>query len=171
MSSENFSDLQGQFFDYLNSLDIKTVTKSHPKSPTVEEWQKYTPDLFPNSTCCKNLFLKEKGKDIYYLYSAHVDTKINLGEFSKKVGLKNLRFSSEEDLNRLLGVEAGTVTPFGLFYSNKLHDFKINVVIDARLENGTELLFHPLTNDLTTSITPHDLSKFIKSLGIDFEWK
>lgn len=162
--------LQSELFEYLTKLGIKYVTKTHPKSPTIEEWNKYVPDLFPNGTKCKNLFLKEKGKDIYYLISAHTSTDIDLGLFSKNVGLKNLRLTTKEDLLKFLGVEPGTVTPFGLFVSNYLNNYKVNVVMDAKLKNEKELLFHPLSNDASTSISGEDLEIFLNSLKLDHKW-
>lgn len=162
--------LQSELFEFLNKLGINAVTKTHPKSPTIEEWKKYVPDLFPNGTKCKNLFLKEKGKEIYYLISAHFETEIDLGAFSKSVGLKNLRLTTKEDLLKFLGVEPGTVTPFGLFVSNYLNSYKVNVVIDEKLKDEKELLFHPLSNDASTSISGKDLDLFLSSLKLDHKW-
>jgi hypothetical protein len=160
---------QQKLFNHLEKLNIKTETKDHPNAETMELLLKYAPDLFPNSIPCKNLFLKEKGKEELYLISAKDDTVINLGKFSKFVGLKNLRFATEDLLKKTLNVPLGTVTPFALYHAGVDNNFNINVVLDASLKDNS-LLFHPLANDKSTSIFSTDLERFIKSCNFNVQW-
>jgi len=159
-----------KLFEHLEKLDIKTETKEHPKADTMEELLKYSTDLFPNSVPCKNLFLKEKGKNFLYLIHAKDDTVINLTKFSKYVGLKNLRFATEDLLKKYLNIPLGTVTPFALYHAGIDNKFEINVVLDSTIKDEKSLLFHPLSNDKSTSISSNDLEKFIKSCNFEFRY-
>eukprot|EP01080_Neovahlkampfia_damariscottae_P012072 gene12072-5565_t len=159
-----------KLFAHLEKLEIKTETKEHPKADTMDELLKYAIDLFPNAVACKNLFVKEKGKNILYLIHAKDDTVINLSKFSKFVGLKNLRFATEDLLKKYLNVPLGTVTPFALYHAGIDNKFEINVVLDSNIKDKDSLLFHPLENDKSTSISSIDLEKFIKSCNFDFKY-
>jgi Ala-tRNA(Pro) deacylase len=62
----------------------------------------------------------------------------------------------------VLGVEPGSVTPFGLINDVNQH---ANVVLDAAMMREERLNYHPLRNDATTTIRSADLVAFIKSCG------
>jgi Ala-tRNA(Pro) deacylase len=158
-----------KIYELLDSLNIKTTTKSHPRSDTCEIWQKYYPDLFENSTGCKNIFLKDSNKKKYYLIIAKIETNINLTNLNKKLGLKKLRFAPEEDLEKILNVKPGSVTPFGLYFSF-INNIEVNVLIDKNLKNLNNVLFHPLTNEQTTSINMEDFEIFLKFIKNDFQY-
>jgi Ala-tRNA(Pro) deacylase len=90
------------------------------------------------------------------------DAVINLKEAPQKIGSKRLSFGKPDLLMEVLGVEPGSVTPFGLINDRNA---RINVILDQAMMNQTPLNYHPLKNDATTAISPDDLVTFIKSCG------
>jgi hypothetical protein len=79
-----------------------------------------------------------------------------------KIGSRRLSFGKAELLMEILGVEPGSVTPFGLI--NDKHA-RTNVILDAHMMEREILNYHPLKNDATTTIRSADLLTFIKSCG------
>jgi Ala-tRNA(Pro) deacylase len=63
-------------------------------------------------------------------------------------------------LSEVLGVEAGSVTPFAVM--NDVTS-KVRLVLDAEMLALEPLNFHPLRNDRTTAITAPDLLKFVRA--------
>jgi Ala-tRNA(Pro) deacylase len=79
-----------------------------------------------------------------------------------KIGSRRLSFGKPELLMDILGVEPGSVTPFGLINDKAA---RTNVVLDERMMKQGFLNYHPLRNDATTTIASADLVKFIRSCG------
>jgi Ala-tRNA(Pro) deacylase len=68
-----------------------------------------------------------------------------------------------EALRAVLGVEPGSVTPFGLVNAAP---GAVRAVIDAALLRDHEWVhFHPLVNSMTTAIRPADLLRFLEISG------
>ncbi|MGA7267683.1 MAG: YbaK/EbsC family protein, partial [Aestuariivirga sp.] len=65
-------------------------------------------------------------------------------------------------LMEVLGVEPGSVTPFGLINDTGR---RVNVVLDAAMMAHEQLNYHPLQNSATTTIGAADLVAFIRACG------
>lgn len=144
---------------FLQSLGIATTTVDHSPVFTVEEAKKVH-DAIPGGHC-KNLFCKDE-KGALWLIVALEDARINLKTAPDKIGSRRLSFGKPELLLDVLGVEPGSVTPFGLINDKEK---RVNVILDAAMMEHSLLNFHPLKNDATTSIQSADLVKFITALG------
>ena len=62
----------------------------------------------------------------------------------------------------VLGVEPGSVTPFGLINDKSV---RTNVILDEQMMQEAQLNFHPLQNAATTTISSGELVTFIKACG------
>lgn len=144
------------FFD---KLGISTVTVDHSPVFTVEEAQKVHGNI-PGGHC-KNLFCKDE-KGVLWLIVALEDARIDLKAAKDKIDSKRLTFGKPELLMEILGIEPGSVTPFGLIND---HGVKTNVILDEAMMRYEQLNFHPLKNDATTTIKAVDLVIFIKACG------
>lgn len=149
-----------QLFKLLDNLEIKHQTHYHKPVFTVQEALSVFKEFSPFGQC-KNLFLKDSKKN-FWLVVALFDTQIKLKELAKSIHAPELRFADAMLLKEYLGVTPGSVTPFGLI-NDKNH--VVRVILDQGLFDYETLGFHPLANDATTFITPHDLQKFINALG------
>ena len=146
-------------FERLKILRIKTQTHSHPPVFSVDEARKHCGHLTGGH--CKNLFLKDK-KGMLFLIVATDTQLINLKHLRKKIGSNHLSFGKPDLLRKVLGVEPGSISPFALINDTKK---RIEVILDEDMMQMSLLNFHPLTNCLTTSITPTDLLIFIQDTG------
>jgi Ala-tRNA(Pro) deacylase len=148
-----------ELFDRFKSLGIETRTLDHAPVFTVEEAKHVHDDM--SGGHCKNLFCKDE-KGALWLIVALEDAVINLKAAPAKIGSKRLTFGKPDLLMEVLGVEPGSVTPFGLI-NDTLN--RIIVILDEAMMRQTPLNYHPLKNDATTAIAPDDLLTFIKSCG------
>ena len=141
------------------ALGIATTTIDHALVFTVEEAQKVHGDI-PGGHC-KNLFLKDD-KGALWLIVCLEDARVDLKAAPAKIGSKRLTFGKPDLLMEILGVEPGSVTPFGLINDT---GGRVNVILDAAMMQHEVLNYHPLVNAATTSIRAPDLVKIIESCG------
>ncbi|RXG53193.1 Prolyl-tRNA synthetase associated domain-containing protein 1 [Armadillidium vulgare] len=112
----------------------------------------------------KNLFLKDKKKNLYLLCARH-DSKINLNDVAKKIGAKELRFADENTLKNVLGVTQGCVTLYALVNDP---ENRVHVLLDSEATKNDVyefVNFHPLVNSATLGISPKDIGKFLELVG------
>jgi Ala-tRNA(Pro) deacylase len=141
------------------ALGIGSTTFEHDAFFTVEQGREVK-HLMPGGHT-KNLFLKDK-KGVFWLVTALWDTDIDLKKLPARINAARLSFGNAEWLQQLLGVTPGSVTPLGLVNDS---DKKVTPVLDAAMMDCDVINCHPLRNDRTTALKPHDLVKFLKSLG------
>ena len=141
------------------SLAIPVKTVDHAPVFTVEEAQKVHADI--SGGHCKNLFLKDE-KGALWLIVCLEDSRVDLKAAPGKIGSKRLTFGKPDLLMEVLGLEPGSVTPFGLINDTAN---RVNVILDEAMMAHETLNFHPLRNDATTSIAAADLLVFIRACG------
>lgn len=147
-------------FCYLDRLGIAHKTVSHPPLFTVEQSQALRGQIPGGHT--KNLFLKDK-KGALFLVVALEDAAIDLRSLHRRLGASGrFSFGSAALMRQTLGVEPGSVTPFGLINDTGR---RVSVVLDAAMMQQETLNYHPLVNTMTTALAKHDLLKFIEATG------
>lgn len=148
-----------ELFAVLRSLGIETQTVAHAPVLTMAESRAVRVEL-PGTTC-KNLLLQDRG-GACFLVVAREDRKLDLRRLARALGASRLSFASPETMARLLGVGAGTATPFAVIND---HDRAVKVILEQGLLNELWLNFHPLVNSMTTAIAPGDLLRFLDATG------
>jgi len=146
-------------FARLDSLGIATTTHHHPPAFTVEEGNRVWGSI--PGIHCKNLFLKD-AKARLWLVVAPAERRIDLKRLPERIGSARLSFGSAPLLAEVLGVEPGSVTPFALI--NDV-DRRVCLVLDAWMMTQPLLNFHPLRNDMTTTIATEDFRAFLRATG------
>jgi Ala-tRNA(Pro) deacylase len=150
---------RAELFARFDQLGIKTVTREHAPVFTVEEARALR-GAIPGGHC-KNLFLKDE-KGVIWLIVCLEETRIDLRAAPANIGSKRLTFGKPDLLMEVLGVEPGSVTPFGLIND---HAMRTKVILDKPMMDEDLLNYHPLRNDATTTIRATDLVRFIRSCG------
>ncbi len=150
---------RADLMSFLDTLGIATTTFDHEPVFTVEEAHAVHGHI--SGGHCKNLFCKDE-KGALWLIVALEDARIDLKAAKDKIGSKRLTFGKPELLLQILGVEPGSVTPFGIINDK---DIQVNVILDEAMMRNPKLNFHPLKNDATTTISNTDLVTFIKACG------
>ena len=109
----------------------------------------------------KNLFVRDDKKKNYYLITVKGDKRVDLKEFRKKYGLRNLSFASPEDLKAILDLTPGSVTPLGLLNDS---EHRVQFYLDSEL-NGNPVGIHPNDNTATVFLNAKDLEEILKEHG------
>jgi Ala-tRNA(Pro) deacylase len=92
---------------------------------------------------------------------------VDLKRLNAALGEDRLSFASPERLKRWLGLEPGSVSPFGLI-NDALH--QVDVVCDEALKSSSGLGFHPNVNTATLEIAFADFERFLASTGNPVRW-
>ncbi len=148
-----------QLFRHLDALGIEHRTVSHPPVFTVAGAAAMRGNL-PGGHC-KSLFLKDK-KGGFWLAVMIEERRIDLNKLATRLGAPRFSFGAAADLEALLGVRPGSVTPFALV-NDLAH--RVAPVLDRAMLDCDPLNYHPLANDRTTAIAPADLLRFIAACG------
>ena len=144
----------------LAELGIEATTHDHPAVFTVAESADIKAAL-PGAHS-KNLFLKDKKGRLFLLSACH-STPVDLKRLHEVIGANGrVSFGSAELLGEVLGVEPGSVTPFGVMNDEA---GRVTVVLDAAMMEWDLLNFHPLVNTKTTTVGRDDLLRFLRASG------
>jgi len=147
-------------FAFLDKLGIAHQSVQHPPLFTVEQSRSLRGQIAGGHT--KNLFLKDK-RGALFLVVAPEDAAIELKSLHRSLGASGrFSFGSADLMREVLGVEPGSVTPFGALNDTAC---RVTVVLDAAMMAHATLNFHPLVNTMTTSIGRDDLVRFLAATG------
>lgn len=114
----------------------------------------------------KNLFVRDDKKRNYYLITVKGAKRVDLKEFAAAHGLRRLSFASADDLQRLLNLIPGSVTPLGL-----LNDAERSVkfFLDGGFGEDDFIGVHPNENTATVWLKVGDLIRIVREHGNDVE--
>ena len=145
-----------QLLSLLDELGMKTKTFEHEAVFTVEESDHVTAKIPGAHT--KNLFVKDK-KGRFFLLVVGNKSRISLNHVHAIIGASGrVSFANADQLMEHLGVKPGSVNAFApMNDKNNL----VTVVIDAPLLKFEHINCHPLTNEMTTTISTVDLLNFL----------
>ena len=154
------SEVEQKVLDVLGRLGVLFVRHEHPPVYTVDDADKYWTDL--RGSHCKNLFLRNKKGNRHYLVIAPTSKSIDLKDLNHALHEDRLSFASPERLMRCLGLEPGSVSPFGLINDAAK---EVRVIVDEDLRTSLWLGFHPNINTATLDISFADFEKFLAFCG------
>ena len=147
--------------EYLNNNNILYKEHSHRPLFTVKDSQKMRGIIEGGHT--KNLFLKDKKKK-FFLISCMEDKKIDLKKLRKPLNTNSLSFASDINLDEVLGLKPGAVSPFGLINDkNKI----VNFFIDKDILEEISVNFHPLVNNFTINLSIDNFLNYIKIIKVN----
>lgn len=159
-ASDDFSRAPDQpLFALLDRLGIRTTTVSHAKVFSVAESNLVKAHLPGGHT--KNLFLKDKNGQLV-LISALGTSQLALNQVHRVLGTQRLSFTDAPTLWEALGVTPGSVTGFSVMNDEAK---RVRFVVEEALLAHETLNFHPLRNDMTTSISREDFLGFATATG------
>jgi len=148
------------FLDYLNTHGFVYERVEHPAVFTCAESEQHRPKVPAVST--KNLFLCDKKARRFFLAVTACEKTVRLDTLALQLGVANLRFASEENLFRFLGVTRGAVTMMGLVNDAGQ---RVELWIDAETWQGDYFLSHPLVNTSTLILSKANLERFFALTG------
>jgi Ala-tRNA(Pro) deacylase len=156
---------QKDLYDLLNKLNIKFDYHEHPPVNTIEDAILHWKDF--KSGRCKNIFFRNhKGSRHYLVILEHLQ-QLNIHDLEKRLRQGKLSFASDHRLKKYLGVEPGSVSPFGLINDKEHH---VHLFLDEKLSEFDRLAFHPNVNTASLVISRSDFLKFLDYMGNSYEF-
>ena len=109
----------------------------------------------------KNLFLKDAGAR-FWLVTVPADLRVDLKALPAVIGSKRLSFGNAVDMERLLGVTPGSVTPLAAINDT---DGAVTVVLDRAVAGAPCFHVHPLRNSASLALAGADLVRALGAWG------
>ena len=145
-------------YEYLTAHGVNYEVIEHPAVFNMEEVEKL--NLPHPEADAKNLFVRDDKKLHYYMITVQGNKRVDLKQFRKQHGLRNLSFASADDLMEIMGLIPGAVTPLGLLNDRER---KVELYLDAAF---AELIsIHPNDNTASVWMKTNDLIRIITEHG------
>ncbi|MGM0125402.1 Ala-tRNA(Pro) deacylase [Enterococcus sp. AZ194] len=152
---------KSDILDFLNESQIDYELMEHKAVYTMAELEKV--ELLHPEAEAKNLFIRDDKKKNYYLITVQGEKRIDLKEFRERHTTRPLSFASKEDLQEMLGLTPGAVTPLGLLNDTKR---QVQFCIDEALLDDPGIIgVHPNDNQATIWLKTTDLIMIIRRHG------
>jgi Ala-tRNA(Pro) deacylase len=156
---------QQELYELFAKLSVKFEYHEHPPVATIEDAKIYWKDL--NSGRCKNIFFRNHKGDRHYLVILEHLRLLNIHDLELRLKQGKLSFASDQRLKKYLGVEPGSVSPFGLINDKDHH---VHLFIDEKLNEFSRLSFHPNINTASLVISKADFIRFLNYTGNSYEF-
>ena len=109
----------------------------------------------------KNLFLKDKG-GAFWLVTVPSEARVDLKALPAAIGSKRVSFGKAEDMERLLGISPGSVTPLAAINAAP---GSLTVVVDEALAAAGTVNVHPLRNTATIGLPGATILDLLRHWG------
>lgn len=161
--------------EYLRSHNIPFECYNHPEGKTIEEAKRWWRE--DGSVHCKNLFFRNHKGNKHYLVCFDCDHDLAIHDLEARLkaslvsqGLPScgkLSFASPERMLKYLGLEPGSVSPFGLINDQEHH---VHLFLDENLRQATSLSFHPNDCRGTVVISNDAFARYLEEVGNTYEY-
>ena len=158
-------EISKKVYQTLDELGINYKVYEHPPLPTIGEAVKYWGNI--EATHCKNIFFRNHKGNRHYLVIADHRQDLAIHDLEKRLKQGKLSFASPERMQKYLGLNPGSVSPFGLINDATHH---VHLFIDENLKTATKISFHPNINTATVALTFNDFMKFLNATGNSYEF-
>lgn len=143
----------------LAACDIAYDWHEHPAVFTVAESRGIKANIPGAHT--KNLFLKDAG-GAFWLVTVPAQGQVDLKALPQAIGCKRVSFGKPDDMERLLAIRPGSVTPLAMIAANP---GAVRVVLDAQLAEAERVNVHPLRNTATIGLSGADILRLLARWG------
>ena len=155
---------EARVYDLLNELNIEFEGIDHSPAASIEDCIAVDKEL--TVSMCKNLFLRNQQKTVFYLLMMPGDKRFVTKDFSKQLEISRLSFAESDFMREYLDVAPGSVSVLGLMNDKGK---KINLVIDEDLLENEYIGCHPCANTSSLKIKTSDIIEtFLKHTGHSF---
>jgi Ala-tRNA(Pro) deacylase len=119
------------------------------------------PEKLPGADT-KNLFLRDEKRSRYILVCVRAETRVDLKQLGRALGMKGLTFASPEDMLSMLGLTPGSVCLFGLMNDTL---GRVEAFLDNSLDTAEEMQNHPLINTASLVLKVSDMERFCERVA------
>ena len=148
-------------YDFLDRLGIAYQRTDHERADNMEACNVI--DAVLGVVICKNLFLCNRQKTVFYLLMMPGDKKFKTKELSHQINSARLSFADPEDMLKYLDIEPGAVSVMGLM-NDTGHD--VQLLVDEDVLKDEYIGCHPCVCTSSLKIRTQDiLEKFLPATG------
>ena len=142
---------------FLESHRIEYVLHEHPAVYTCEEAERCCGNI--PGLACKNLFLRDSRGKRFFLAVLPAKKRADLKKLGRILGVDKITFADSESLRDKLGLEAGSVSPFGL-----INDTigEVELCLDKDVYIAETVIFHPNVNTASLELSRRMFRKFLQ---------
>ena len=152
-------------FKWLDDHGIEYTWYEHPEAPTIEIARQYWRK--DGSKHCKNLFFRNHKGNRHYLVCFDCDCDMAIHDLEHRLHQGKLSFASPQRMERYLGLEPGSVSPFGLINDEEHH---VHLFLDQNLQQAESLSFHPNDSRGTVVISRGEFLRYLDAVGNSWEF-
>lgn len=150
---------------YLNEKGLEYSWYTHPEAPTIEIARQHWKQ--DGSKHCKNLFFRNHKGNRHYLVVLDCERDLDIHDLEKRLHQGKLSFASPQRMEKYLGLQPGSVSPFGLINDTENH---VHLFLDTNLQQQDSLSFHPNDNHATVVIAFKEFMRYLDVVGNSFEF-
>ena len=148
-------------YDFLDRLGIRYQRTDHERADNMEACNVI--DAVLGVTICKNLFLCNRQKTVFYLLMMPGDKKFKTKELSRQIDSARLSFADPEDMLKYLDIEPGAVSIMGLMNDPGR---AVQLLVDEDVLKGEFIGCHPCVCTASLKLRTEDiLQKFLPATG------
>ena len=151
-------------YRFLEQLDIRFQRTDHERADNMIACNEI--DAVLGVIICKNLFLCNRQKTMYYLLMMPGDKKFKTKELSSQIQSARLSFADPEDMLKYLDIEPGAVSIMGLMNDKNK---KVQLLIDEDVLKDEYIGCHPCVCTSSLKIRTKDITdRFLPATGHAF---
>ena len=154
---------QEQVYSLLDGLGIEYSKVDHP--PIFTQADNDEQRIQIDAVIFKNLFLRNKNKSRYYLYSLPLNKRADLIAVAGALGETRLSFGDEGALQEKLNIQHGAVSFLNIIGAQ---DADVTILIDSAVFGFDRIGIHPNDNTATVILRPQDIQKILETCGVDY---
>jgi len=149
----------------LDMLGIEYGKVDHPAMFTQADSELHPAQI--DAVILKNLFLRNKDKSKYYLYSLPLTKRADLAAVAKALGETRLSFGDEYTLQEKLNIQHGAVSFLNVI---GLEHTDVSLLIDSSAFYCDQIGVHPNDNTATVILNPQDIEKILFACGVEYRF-
>ena len=152
-------------YTLLDRLEIQYGVVDHPPMFTQVDSEHNGVQI--DAIIFKNLFLRNKDKSRFYLYSLPLANRADLDAVAKALGETRLSFGGEDELQEKLCIQHGAVSLLNVVDAGKTD---VTFVIDSSAFDYDRIGLHPNDNTATVTLKPQDIEKILTACGVEYRY-
>lgn len=160
-NSDNREEREIRVYDYLDKLEIPYSRTDHEAAETMEVCKAI--DEVLGAKICKNLFLCNRQKTVFYLLLMPGDKPFKTKELSSQINSARLSFATPDKMLEYLDIKPGAVSVMGLMNDK---ENAVRLLIDEDILKDEYIGCHPCVNTSSIKIKTDDLiNKYLPSVN------
>ena len=165
LQTESNRNRRERVYALLGRLGIEYEVIEHP--PIFTQADSADKRVKIDAVIFKNLFLRNKNKSRYYLYSLPLEKRADLVAVAKTLGETRLSFGDEDALQEKLNIQHGAVSFLNIIGAEGTD---VTLLIDSSAFDFDRIGVHPNDNTATVILKPQDIQKILDACGVKYKF-